>query len=1181
MKLRVFRLGGLDLLALCGVVAVCGILGWVCLFKTTGPDWYRAMTTTTSRDFGPSVMVALGKGFVSPKSGEIPAIDGFLNQEQNSLVEVSPLSVEPPNPWADRHRYLLTTIGLLWRAFGISWDVVKWFLLFVFCVLAGCSYGLMRLGMTPVVAAGATLLFLCNPGVLGMLPSVRDFCKAPFIIASIFCMGVLVKRPLAHRSLWGIALLLGLIQGVGMGFRHDVFVCTAASVCVLLFCGIPDGRKWAVRAVAVALLLGTFLAVSWPIRSAYRGTGAPMHDICVGLATSSEDALRMSRASYERFYVNHDNFVYSTQCSFARRALGFTEPFNYDCKRAEHVGRRFLWENLKTFPADMLTRGLAAVLWAVRGAREPFVNRWDWEKRWENVIVLVAALGFGIIAARNMRRAWLVLFLLFFFGGYACLQFQYRHAFHLRFAGVWMAGFVLDTGLRAVFGIFRRAGRDRAWSFLRSPKEWRAPLGRAFLFLGLAVALTAGPLWAARLYQDGVVARLLSQYSGAELAPVETEQVPLGDWVLFRPVHRDALCACISTGLDWPFQDSYWAVEFSAGSEERSCWACYEIQGQASAPLDISAEFMIAATPNTAAGTTRLFLPIHEGRDCANRTRWSRFAGIGVPRERASELKALYLVRNSDEFRLWPVVTIPADPAQLRLHQTLNVPERTPYPQVASFWEPYRNARHLAGLGERDKALRTYKEALALDPGSLELAMGCGNLLEQGNEWAAAADVYGQAMSSVSDSPTAFGALDAAYLVQNNAAGRVEEWRAQLQRLPESVWASLHLGLALEAIQDMTGAIDAYSRAMRLFPGEVSVGKHLMEALERQDRVEEALQVGLELVQNALRSPAAYQYLDGMLIRHSEPARRLAAWQERTKESPNEALGYSMLGATYQDMSDSKDATEAFRRALDLDPMNLETKLRYARALAEEGQIRKALRVAREVIELEPTWVVRACSELRMGGDRLAAGQKWELAFDAYHAALSLKADDAPSWVGLACAQENSGRPERALSTYREAISLNKDEPWLHESVDGFLMRHKDPDARVQFWESQCAENRAAMAWVCLSASKTAKGDTEGALNAAREAVRIDSALFQAQAQVGRVLVEKGESEAAIPVLRTAVELRPYDVEMRVKLTAALVETGDMDAAKAELAECRQRNILLPSEVVERMEGATGPGAAQ
>ena len=288
------------------LVALSGVLGSCHLLVRTGPSWLHDYPMWPVV-FGPSVMIACGKGFVDPVITDIKGLREFLDLETPVFVPAQPVDqmpTRPPSNWQQHHRYLLCALGLMWRVLGISWNVLKLFLAALFCITTAIAYGLFRLAMNRFLSAAATALFMLSPGVLLVLPNMRDFAKAPFILGAILIMGHLCRKPVRTSVFLGLAALLGFVLGVGLGFREDLFICVPPSLLVLAFCPRDArGRVVLQRVTAIALLFVSLATGAGPVLNSYRSSGWASHNIQMGFATEFDSRLGVGRASYERMYT--------------------------------------------------------------------------------------------------------------------------------------------------------------------------------------------------------------------------------------------------------------------------------------------------------------------------------------------------------------------------------------------------------------------------------------------------------------------------------------------------------------------------------------------------------------------------------------------------------------------------------------------------------------------------------------------------------------------------------------------------------------------------------------------------------------------------------------------------------------------------------------------------------------
>jgi len=538
-------------------------------------SWYGLQPGQASPNLACAAMIATGRGFVVPSEGDsaaaqypgAPELSRFLRQESTRL---SPEQIPEDLPtcipfidWEYRHRYLLYTVGLLWRVFGISWHVITGLRIALFGIMIGVLYGLMRLGMGRFWSGTLTFLLAFNLNILMNCHNLRDFSKGPFILAAILIMGYLIKHPVKRRAFFALSFLLGLVLGFGVGFRADILVCLVPALLALLFCRRHGG--WAgigERVAGIVMLLAAFFAPASRVMGVYSGGGLLAHDILMGFATKNDDVLGLNRASYEKIYVNTDLFVTSMAIGFQERLLSSeaTSDFRFD-------ERPLLIRLVRAFKGDLITRGYASVWYVVRGGSPSLAK---------GVFMAVcAAAVLLMIAYRDLRLGWMTLFLFFYFGGYLSLQAETRHAFHLLFVPYWILGFLLNRlfsrhGEGVIIALALKGALFKAFN----PRQWNVASVKLLSKFVLPVAiLLVAPLYAARALQSNRINTMVESYAAAELVPVPVTPRPVKDWTLFEraaypPVHANPMR---------PFDGDieYWVAEFAPSAQWRRLWLQY------------------------------------------------------------------------------------------------------------------------------------------------------------------------------------------------------------------------------------------------------------------------------------------------------------------------------------------------------------------------------------------------------------------------------------------------------------------------------------------------------------------------------------------------------------------------------------------------------------------------------
>ena len=796
------------------------------------PSWYNTYVGRFSPNLVTPVMLAMGWGFVEPAEGDhaqaiypgAPYLTRFLRGE---IMHISPSQIphnlpvtKPGSDWAYRHRYLLYAIGFSWRLFGISWHVITFLRVSIFCMVAGLIYGLLRLGVRPLLAASGVVLLSLKPDIILHSANIRDFSKGPFILAALLLMGYLCRYSLKSSTYFTLSALLGGIIGVGVGFRADMYICLFPAIVVLLLCHRPGPRfQVRERAGALLLLLAFFGAPAAPILHS-SGEDAllrhdPAHDVLMGLATKNDDMLGLSRASYEKVYVNQDDYIAMLASHFNFSKIPNSAPAPRD-----PVARRpLLTQIIRTFPADFLTRAYASVLWVARSGAQSMGSIF--------LMTLCAAAALFIIATRDLRTAWLAFGLFLYFSSYISLQAETRHAFHLTFIPPWIMLFLINAGVSWIFGNATLQGvsegeKGPALPYIEAGRIVRAVLGFAIP----AVILLVVPLFLARAYQRTQVNGLLHQYEQAELKPIPTVARPLDGWTMFE--RKSFTVKRAHTRNVYQGEMEYWVAEFVSSDRWRPIWVQYLDE---STTPNFTHGLHIAPTGGAQSGNVRYYFPVVSLRDFPW-SRWALFAGIAVPNEFADDFRGLYRVRRPSEFPMLLNLTLSEDREVIGAEQLLfGNTSMTLNAEAARYWlwplERYQmpSINGLADLNTAKRQLLVFEALLKKYPGYQLARLGFAAALAHQADESLVLPAYRQAISADPAFFLTYQYTDEYLVRSDNAIARVEFWEDVASSNPKYFLPLFYLGQACAELQDWKRASEVYEKMLLLVPDDIEVFK--------------------------------------------------------------------------------------------------------------------------------------------------------------------------------------------------------------------------------------------------------------------------------------------------------------------------------------------------------------------
>jgi hypothetical protein len=520
----------------------------------------------------------------------------------------------------------MTVVALKWKWSGVSWSGLAPLFGLVFAVTLCAAYGLFRLTAGPAVSALAVLPLAISAHQLAYLPHLRDYAKAPFILFLLLIVVRLALPPYSRRRSLCLAATFGALLGVGLGFRNDLLITVPPFVgVVLLLLPVRWRDELATKAACLGLACITFVVCAWPILGAYRSGSNTGHVAVLGLVSSFDGPLGVTRPAYD--LGSHYLDGYAAAVINAHHVLHHGRHVEYLSPGYDVAALALIADVAKHWPADMFVRALASVL---RILEQPFtIGQYDpaipigvtapWILRLYAVQadVLRALSGLGpwlvtaavvVIGSAAPRAGIALALVILYYCGYPAFQFDIRHFFHLELIGWWALVFVGAVATRAI------------WRFVSSgtrPRVQRRAVVGALVTASAILALTAPPLWALRTFQQRHLVRLFDEYVHAHRTPLAVTRTTASG---LTRVSIDGLWTDRTTSD--PIAVRYLLAEFTSEPCEAvdvPVTAAYEVRTGAN---DFST---VARLPIDSSGSSLLLMPVYYNGD------WSHFVGFDLP----------------------------------------------------------------------------------------------------------------------------------------------------------------------------------------------------------------------------------------------------------------------------------------------------------------------------------------------------------------------------------------------------------------------------------------------------------------------------------------------------------------------------------------------------------------------
>jgi tetratricopeptide (TPR) repeat protein len=230
------------------------------------------------------------------------------------------------------------------------------------------------------------------------------------------------------------------------------------------------------------------------------------------------------------------------------------------------------------------------------------------------------------------------------------------------------------------------------------------------------------------------------------------------------------------------------------------------------------------------------------------------------------------------------------------------------------------------------------------------------------------------------------------------------------------------VGKIFDANGQLEQAAKAYRRALTADPAYGPARFALIQAeLNRGDR-EAAIAEAKKIAAGGATSPDIERLIGEDAVRHQDYSSAVPFLERATKGLPGNPDGWALLGRAYHASGRYDDAAEAYKKAVELAPQNLNYRSTYGLILGQAGQLDAGLAALQKVTSTPGYkdaagwtnlgWIYR---NMNKAAESIAAYQK----------ALELDPKEEQAALGLGWAYSYTKDYDRAIQAYNKAIELN------------------------------------------------------------------------------------------------------------------------------------------------------------
>lgn len=705
-------------------------------------DWHGPGGSITTDLYIPSILFACGKGFVNASPSEIPHLRAFLDfNEPHFSAEHIPedIQYQELDVYQQYHRYLIYIVGIVWHLFGVSWEVLRWFLVIVYAITVLIIYAIARIFLPSIFSFFVSIFFVISLIPIIILPILRDFLRAPFILLVILILFHLIRGIKTNKQYLFYCVFLGFTCGIGIGFRRDLLIFFVLSVLVLFI--VPKQNnipKISVRLGSIKLLIIAFLISSYPILKSFHQFGTlGWHDTLMGFATEHDDLAGLQRTNYERIPKYNDLFVSANADVYCYYNESLNDYELYNKKNPELEKQKLLFAYLYWFPADMVIRtysAIARISDRILSSALPI-------NPYRSLLSLAIIILFIAI---DFRRGLCFAIVLLFSMSIQTLQFSFRHSFYLTFIPSLLYFLLLTWLLIGTYHLWQ-GGKEK----IVENRDKLTHIVKRFIIIAFTITFFAlGILIVARQIQSYQLSRLFQAYHTAEQIPLSYKTLATERGTVYsldKPL--SPRWEKIFTA-DASYTANILVIDFVVHQFPACFEAIYDGINDFSYNLTIT-RFMLSE--NNSSEYVRYFIPVYENMQDL-KSNWNRFIGIRIEDTDKLQVVGIYKICNLDKIPLFINYYFVKDEVP-GLYQKI-----APYSksQINPCWKPYgispsqaivNNAIGAFYSGEKKKAYEILKKAMQEEPYYLKYGLALADLYETAGETDNAKQVYTQLIS--------------------------------------------------------------------------------------------------------------------------------------------------------------------------------------------------------------------------------------------------------------------------------------------------------------------------------------------------------------------------------------------------------------------------------------------------
>ena len=268
------------------------------------------------------------------------------------------------------------------------------------------------------------------------------------------------------------------------------------------------------------------------------------------------------------------------------------------------------------------------------------------------------------------------------------------------------------------------------------------------------------------------------------------------------------------------------------------------------------------------------------------------------------------------------------------------------------------------------------------------------------------------------------------------------------------------------------------------------------------------------------------------------------AFKKATELNPTYADGHSNLGVTLQEQGKLEEAIEAYTKALSLKPDYADAHYNMGGALQEHGKLDEAVEAFNKALTIKPEYA-EAYNNM---GVTLKEQGKLDEAMASFNKALAIKSDYAEAYNNMGTVLKDQGKLEKAIASYNKALSLKPDYAKAYNNMGVTLQEQGKLDEAIEAYKMALAiKSEYAEAYNNMGTVLKDQGKLDEAIEAYKMALAIEPDYAEAYNNMGSAFQDQGKLEKAIASFNKALSLKPDNAETYTNMGLTYLCKGSLE----------------------------------